>query len=318
MKRQKIPNGQRRAEWHDYYSRSIYMITLNAAPGIPSFSQIQGEVGSHENPPVAVKSQLGEIIAWNLSALKSRFGFIKILRRVIMPEHVHFVIFITERTEYHLGTIIADLKRHCSRDYAEFLHDGLSYRLRPVFEEGYHDRILLKNGQLQRMLDYVSDNPTRRLIRLQHPELFSRKPLPEFEGTALEAYGNLQLLADPDIEAVKVSSKYSKQQLYEAKLCWKHTVQNCGILASPFVSKAEKAVRNWSVDHGGRFIYILGNGFGPRYTPKGIRHKLCAEGRLLMIAPAVHLTEKVKRDKPFWERMNRLAKAISDGSYRLR
>jgi hypothetical protein len=30
-----------------------------------------------------------------------------------------------------------------------------------IFEERYHDRILLKQGQLDRILKYVSDNPLK-------------------------------------------------------------------------------------------------------------------------------------------------------------
>lgn len=318
MRRPLIPNGNRRAIWHDYYSRCIYMITLNASDNMPLFSEIRGEVGSHDFPPIAVNTYLGDIITANISALKNQFPFITIPRRVIMPEHVHFVIFIHEATEFHLGDIITHLKSEITRQY-----NGLSTvrtsdfenSLISVFEPDYHDRILLKEGQLTRMLNYVSKNPERRLKRMQYPEFFARYALPSFEGGEYEAYGNIFLLDDPDIEAVKVSSKYTAEELRQRKYNWKKTVENCGVLASPFISKAEKKVRDWAIDNGGRFIIMLDNGFGERFTPKGILHQLCAEGRLLLIAPAEHSTSKIKRGKDYWERMNRLAAAISSGKY---
>lgn len=151
-----------------------------------------------------------------------------------MPEHVHFVMYVTERTRYHLGEMIAHLKSECSRCFAE-IGNKSEYEpsIIPVFEAGYHDRILTKAGQLQRMLDYVSDNPRCRLIRMQYPDFFCRYQLPEFEGMKLEAYGNISLLSDPDIEAVKVSSRYTAEELRKRKINWKRAVENCGVLLSP-------------------------------------------------------------------------------------
>lgn len=317
LKRQLIPNGHRRAPWHDYYSRSIYLITLNAAKGIPAFSTIKGMVGDRQWPPTAVKTPLGELIASCISSLKNEFPFIQILRRSIMPEHVHFVIFITEKTENHLSKIISHLKGECSRRFAgmDSKRDaGFDQILPSVFEEGYHDRILLKKGQLQSMLRYVTDNPRRRLIRKQNPDFFYRKHIQSFEGMELEAYGNLQLLEDPDIEAVKISSKYSPEELRRRKIRWKRNVENCGVLASPFISKGEKKVRDWAIENGGRLIYILDNGFGPQFTPKGLLHQLCSEGRLLLIAPAEHSLKAISRDKSYWQRMNRLAEFFAGTS----
>ena len=90
--RQLVPNGRRRSNWHDYRSRCIYMITLNKADCIPRFSTIKGIPGDYINKPYTDLSPTGKIIAANVSALKHRFPFISILRRCIMPDHIHFVI----------------------------------------------------------------------------------------------------------------------------------------------------------------------------------------------------------------------------------
>lgn len=104
-----VPNGCRRAPWHDYRSRCIYMITINRASGILPFSTLAGIPGSHDWKPRTVLTPTGEIIASCISELKGAFPFIRILRRVIMPEHIHFVIFVTEATDIHLGDIILKL-----------------------------------------------------------------------------------------------------------------------------------------------------------------------------------------------------------------
>lgn len=312
FRRQLIPNGQRRAPWHDYRDRAIYMITLNAAPGVPPFSTLTGIPGSHDFAPRAVRTPLGEIIHKAISRLATVFPAVSILRRVIMPEHLHFVIFIKKRTDTHLGSIIRALKQDVRTGYAALT--GSDPELTPtLFENGYHDRILMKNGQLKRMLDYVSNNPARRMLRMANPGFFRRFMLTDTEGNRYEAYGNPALLVDPDIEPVKVSSKYTPDELRRRKICWLHTVGNGGVLASPFVSAAEKRVRDWAADNGGRLINLEENGFGPRFAPKGRFHTLCAEGRLLLIAPTEHQTTKTRRDKAFWESLNSLAVRVSEG-----
>lgn len=75
LRRPLVPNGSRRAPWHDYYDKSIYLITLNASMGIPAFSQIQGFIGNHDWPPRAVMTPLGELIAEKISELKEIFSF---------------------------------------------------------------------------------------------------------------------------------------------------------------------------------------------------------------------------------------------------
>ena len=41
-----------------------------------------------------------------------------------------------------------------------------------LFERGYNDRILLRDGQLQTWLHYLADNPRRLLMKREHPDLF--------------------------------------------------------------------------------------------------------------------------------------------------
>lgn len=316
LRRPLVPNGCRRAPWHDYRSRCIYMVTINAAKGIPPFASLTGIPGSHDFKPKSINSPIGEIIANNISMIRNNFPFTSILRRVIMPEHIHFVIFIKESGICHLGEIIRNFKGQCTREVSGLVFprtSGWDNKLMSVFEEDYHDRILLKDGQLKKMLNYVSDNPRRRLMRKMNPCFNSRHRIADASGNEYEAYGNMSLLHDPDIEAVKISSKYTSEELKLKKINWKRTVENCGVLASPFISEAEKKVRDWTIENGGRLILIESNGFGSRYSPKGILHEICCEGRLLIIAPNVHQTAKAPLTRSQCEAMNSLAHSIADG-----
>ncbi len=187
-----------------------------------------------------------------------------------------------------------------------------------VFEEGYHDRILMKKDQLARMKHYVSDNPRRRLLRMLHPEFHSRFPAASADGRHFEVYGNPFILNDPDIEPVRISRSFSPDHLRQRKITWKRTVENGGVLVSPFISEAERRVRDWAIDNGGRLIIIEENGFGVRYSPKGRMHELCSEGRLLLIAPATHTLTPPVLTRQLCLAMNDFAQYVSEGALTIR
>ena len=151
---------------HDYTSRCIYHIILHKEDYIPAFSTLAGEVGSHDNPPHTVRSPLGEIISRNISRIKEHFPFVSVLRRCVMPDHVHFAIYIKEKSDIHLGSIILQLKTDCRRDAAK---TGILDGSQSGFKPGYYDVMLLRYEQLQKMLAYISDNPKRLLMRRQYP-----------------------------------------------------------------------------------------------------------------------------------------------------
>lgn len=229
-----------------------------------------------------------------------------------MPEHIHFVIFITEKTDLHLGKIIGAFKKACTEEI-----DAL-HVMAPggVFEEGYNDRILRGKNQLQRMLDYVSNNPRKRMERISFRGFHCRHFIANSSGERFEAYGNIQLLEDFDCCSVKISSKYSSEKLIALKKQWLFTILNGGVIVSPFISEAEKRVRDWAIGNGGRLIIILENGFGERYSPKGLLHELVSEGRLLLIAPLEHRHSWKELTRAACLEMNQLAEDISSGLFR--
>ena len=310
-----VPNGCRRAIWHDYRSRCIYLITINKNESIPEFSKLSGIPGDHQWKPKLVLFPIGEIIGNKLSDLKKEFPFINILRRCIMPDHVHFVLNVKEATSVHLGDIIAFFKGECSRAVGLAASSEFDFQREsvPIFCEGYHDRILRRRNQLERMIRYVSDNPSRRLERIANRDFHHRYRIGGKEGIGYEAYGNIHLLDDPEISAVRLSRSYSGDELRRYKIDWKRTVENGGVLVSPFISPAEKKVRDWAYENGGRVIYIQADGFGERYNPKGLLHKLCSEGRLLIIAPVRQTLIKEQCRRDLCMRMNALATEIAQG-----
>lgn len=278
FKERKVERGGYRCPGHDYTSRCIYHIVLNKSEGVAPFSSISG---SYENPyvrPVVARSAIGEIITQELTNLKSQFPWISILCRAIMPDHIHFVIFVREKTEIHLGEIIGHFKRMCSLRY-QALGGAEGIRL---FVDNYNDTFLKGNGQLQSMIRYVYNN-SRRYLEQRDKACFFRRFKIRVGESVYDAYGNPRLLEFPVIDAVRISRRYSLQELRELKMSWRDNVYNGGVLVSPFVSEGEKKVRNWAVMNGGSLGLVVAEGLGEKYKPGGGMFDFCAEGRLVVI-----------------------------------
>lgn len=308
----KRPYAGLRCPGHDYRSRCIYHIVLIKADNIQNFSQIVGFIDSHEWPPAIQLSYAGECIAKAISNLKCKFPFTSILRKCIMPDHVHIAFFVKEATETYLGQIISELKRNCSSEFRTHLGNE---RI-DLFIPGYHDTFLTAKGQLKSMLNYISDNPRRHLIRVNHRGWFRRFAVTDGKDR-YEAYGNWDLLSEFQKVRVKFSSKYSTKELESFKKLWYRTVLNDGILVSPFIHAEEKKVRDWAMENGGVLIYITYEQFHERYKPSGKLFELCSEGRLLIISfPPDNSEQEYIRNKgvpprALCEKMNDLALEIT-------
>ena len=66
-----------------------------------------------------------------------------------------------------------------------------------LFAPGYNDKLLLRQGQLERWLDYLHDNPRRLLMKREHPDLFRVQRGLTVGAQQFSAIGNRFLLERP-------------------------------------------------------------------------------------------------------------------------
>lgn len=285
------------------------MITLVKAPLIPDLSSL-----IHPYPDIYLteRSEAGLVISRFLESMFRFHEALKVWKYVVMPDHVHFELFVERDLPYPVGQYIGELKGSCTTAWRERTgRDGT------FFSPGFHDRIVTHHGQAAILRKYIADNPRRLWIKRHNPNLFMRRHRLSISGKEYEAIGNIFLLDDMDLQAVRISRRFSPQELRARKICWLHTIENGGVLVSPFISPAEKKVRDYALANDGRLILMEQNGFGPRYKPTGQYFDLCAEGRLLMIAPVEYSTAKIELSRDWCLRHNQLAEQIAAGNCRL-
>ena len=119
------------------------------------------------------------------------------------------------------------------------------------------------------------------------------------------AIGNHFLLTRPELRQVQVSRRFfayrrdEKGRLlkdeppvvatseFEAKLDEALSAARRGaVIVSPCVSEGEREIARCVFAAGGRVISMQNKGFSPLYKPGGKLFETCADGRLLMLAPA--------------------------------
>lgn len=261
---------------HDYRSRCIYHITMTKAPVVPPFSRIAGSL----EQPVVERSALGRIVEQQIRELPLLCPALRILQYVVMPDHLHLALFAESELPKALGSYLGMMKVKCG----QLAEERLSIRP-PLFERDFYDRILRRGHNLDTICEYIRQNPYRLLVRHLHPEYFRRVNSIEINGEQWQAYGNMQLLDNPFKAPVVIHRADSEPTKWAKRCRWKHLAENGGVLVSPFISPEEKEVRRECEEVGGKVILLSCKPFGKREKPAARDFELCAEGKLLILAP---------------------------------
>ena len=154
--------------------------------------------------------------------------------------------------------------------------------LRPLWEKGYHDRLLLHEGQLQNMIDYVRDNPRRLMLRRQHRELFIVQRHVRYARWSFSAIGQVQLL-DAPLVAVHVRRHFTDEQRRNYMNSCILAARRGAVLISPFISEHEKRVRDEAFREGLFCIQLCAEPFSDYHKPAGELIEHCSSGHLLLL-----------------------------------
>ena len=305
------PSMKRRMIGHDYSGVAIYMVTLCVEGRRPVLGTLNGPDDNHQLPWVR-PSQLGIAVKKAWREIPKFHPQVKLLGFQLMPDHVHGIIYVTKPLPQHLGRLIQGFKKGC-RDAIKQL--GVEGEL--FWEEGYNDRILQGPGQLDRWIEYLTDNPRRLWVKHNHPELFHQQVGIVIGSTPVTIMGNRFLLDYPDKVAVKCSRRLTDAEIdHECKRFLSMASQGA-VLVSPCISPGEKEVMGCAFEAGYPIILLLENGFSPFQKPSGRQFEACSEGRLLLVAPWPHHDDYRKITRAQCEVLNALSLDISNGNYHL-
>lgn len=336
-RKKKVASYKRRMNNIDYSQPQIYMITIVTEGRRKLFGEV---VGEGENAHMDVNG-LGRIVCEELKSIPRHYSQISIIESQIMPDHLHFILYVKKPIPVHLGRVIGGFKYGCNKRFMELAgvtpadeRQGTGRQgTEPVevecsasdrqnipgfvrdrkhgllFEQGYHDRVLSGEGQLQRMIDYIRNNPKRLMMRRANSEWLRPKFGVTIGSHSYSCIGNLKLL-DRCCVAVRVSRRSSEEQITRDIESFMATARGGAVLVSPAISPGEKRVMRTAFNAKMPMIVLVENGFTEYSKPLGEQFDACAEGRLLLLAPWEHHTDKRKLTAQQCQQLNLMAQEI--------
>lgn len=315
------PNYLQRSWSHDYCRPARYLITVHKNPAVPAFCTIDGS----SDAPCVRLTRTGELFEEALAAWLEKFQQIAVQEHIIMPDHIHLCVWVMEYLPCGLSRAVGSLKGLTSRlrhnalvDYFRTERSATPPSLLSanepvrVFTKGFNDRIAYDNDQWLRQNEYTIDNPRRYLLKREHPDYLLQRWAMTIDGNEYMLIGNIFLLNAPHLFAVKYSSKFTLTQVNEFIRHSKALVDNCAVGISPFIHPKEREIRDYAVQRGFSFIRICDNGFLHRQYPSGTDFQLVSAGRLLLISPMGHESQRREMRYEYASRLNVLAARIAE------
>lgn len=302
---EKKPSMQRRCVDNDYTARRMYMVTMVTEGRKPLFGKVVGQSEAIEpsaEVPHIELSPLGEAVAEIWQSIDSHHPEVKVVALQMMPDHLHAILFVKEKMEKPLGKVLLGVKQACNQAFREVMpvefvavaqqrakqdrNNGL------LFAKGFNDQILLREGQLERWLNYLKDNPRRLLMKRENPDLFRVQRGLEYAGQNFSAIANRFLLERPLKLQVQCSRSISDKELQVKLNDYLCAARQGAVLVSPAVSQGEKAIMRAAFEERLPLIYLQENGFTDLAKPDGKRMEACARGQLLILAPWEHIMKR--------------------------
>lgn len=278
------------------------------------------DAGERQGAYVAL-SELGRRIDAHFRKIPRFTPEIEVLGVQVMPEHLHGVLRVVRRMEKPLGEHLRGFKigaTKIARELGALSCPGIDAREQRgagLFADGFVDSILGDEAAVANGLAYIADNPRRLWVKRAHPELFRvlcdlrvELPLPGIDAGAqahFAAIGNRELLKMPHLLQIQCSRDFFayrrqpngdlvKEEPYsvvtpefeEKAACLLAAAAHGAVLVSPCISHGEKEIARRAFKAGYKVITLSNKGFNPLYKPGGRSFDQCADGNLLMLAPA--------------------------------
>ena len=342
-RRETIHRMTRRCLGWDYRQRAIYQITLVQAERrrpLLGRLEVRGADGDWGLVPPAqnkgagavpgaqavgwrpeavearvVPSELGAAIAAHWKRMGEFTPEIRPLACQIMPDHLHGILEVQRPMARPLGNAVGGVKTGCGKIFHRLAPVA---RDRALFEEGFQDTILFRDGQLEAMFAYLRDNPRRLAVKRMFPDLFRvsetvRVGLGGGWRGWFSALGNRFLLGR-ELLPVQVSRRdfayrrvpkaggrgmkiareaagrplvaEASEAFAEKRDALLAAARHGAVLLSPCVSDGEREIAREAFEAGLPLVAMRNQGFGALEKPSGRHFDACAAGRLLLLAPA--------------------------------
>lgn len=325
----------------------MYLITMTVEGCRPLLGEVVGNPNAPADSPDAPRIELnalGKEVERLWHAIPNYYPEVAVIALQLMPDHLHGILFVKSRTDYHLGRVINGFKIATNRAYRAALEaqgsplasSSVSPSSSPspsqrqcrcgvnshapaskaplkqglLWSKGYTDGILDRKGQLETWKNYLRDNPKRLLIKRLYPDYFRVQRHVKVGTYECSAIGNRFLLSKPLRLQVQCSRSMTPEQIAEACDYYLQQARAGAVLVSPCISPGEKQIMRTAFEAGLPLILLQENGFSDLAKPNGAKFEACAKGQLLIIAPWEHHNYQTTISRAQCLALNDLAREI--------
>ena len=152
---QRKPN---RLKGFDYSTNGMYFVTICTHNRKCILSQIIVGDGVLDVPHTMLLN-CGKIVDKYINQLNNFYFNIKIEKYVIMPNHIHLLIYVDNPdgmsrtpspTNAYIPQFISTLKRFCNKE--------IGYN---IFQRSFHDHIIRSDEDYKKIYNYIESNPSK-------------------------------------------------------------------------------------------------------------------------------------------------------------
>ena len=145
---------------YDYSTPGVYFITICVKSRIELLSKVIVGDGVLDVPNI-ILTDYGKIAKKHLENMRDFYDYIKLKNYVIMPNHIHLLIEISDyehdgssRTPNPTNSLIArfvsTFKRFCNKEYKE-----------DIWQRSFHDHIIRDERDYLKIWKYIDENPLK-------------------------------------------------------------------------------------------------------------------------------------------------------------
>lgn len=337
----------KRSHWHDYHEKCIYLITVTVKDRKPLLGVVKGDV----NKAWISLSQEGKAIWSEIESLPKRYPQVRVLQHQIMPDHVHLVLYVTERLPegLPLGNIIASWKVACSKACAALNSQPIRDLKAATHNDPTHPLYSAADNLPGNAVLGLSSEAAFRSPTTSTPSLFERG----YNDSILTGRGQLQHIMDYvrdnprrllikqqcrqyfvihrsiavagmpfdaignldllryPLLAVHCRRRWTEQETAAYTDYCRTASVDGSVLVGAFISKAEQAIAHQAHEEHRPLIHLVENGFSELYKPVGRAFYSCADGRLLQLAPWPYHNDSRAISRSQCMELNRMSETLA-------
>ncbi|MBR5448292.1 MAG: transposase [Clostridia bacterium] len=154
----KLPTRKRnRLKDYDYSSSGMYFVTICT-------KDKKNILWAKESSDVVVKSvklsQYGQIVDETINSIPTYYPHVTLLQYVIMPNHVHLVLYIPNdggrilssptMSRASIITVIGQMKRQVSKMIGK-----------SIWQRSFHDHVIRDKRDYNKISEYIRENPIK-------------------------------------------------------------------------------------------------------------------------------------------------------------